>query len=114
MLRALALGFDAGDTTSETKADAWSVYGQASYKLTDRLNLTGSLRWIYEKKVASYPAQTTPVYDPVAGAATPVAVAAASASEKVRKEDGRHQSHRSSGQHAEQTVQFRAGKGRCL
>jgi iron complex outermembrane recepter protein len=46
-----------GPTTSHTKTKNWSIYGELSYDITDRLTLTGSLRYVSEKKDLHFPAQ---------------------------------------------------------
>jgi iron complex outermembrane recepter protein len=57
LLRALFVGFPAGDTISTTRTRNYSVYGQVSYDLTDALTLSGSLRYVTETKRAHFPAQ---------------------------------------------------------
>jgi iron complex outermembrane recepter protein len=53
----LFLGFPTSTTRARTKTRNYSVYGELSYDLTDALTLTGSLRYVTEKKTAAFPAQ---------------------------------------------------------
>jgi iron complex outermembrane recepter protein len=46
--------FGAPVTTSIDRVHSWSVYGQAAYDLTDRLTLTGSLRYVHEVNAAHF------------------------------------------------------------
>lgn len=84
-LRSLYLGLPAGDVTATTKGDAWSIYGQASYNFTDNFKVTGSLRWISEKKTGDYPTQFVTTYDPLTG--TTIANVPAAAATGVTKVD---------------------------
>ena len=43
-------------TLSTIRTNSWSVYGQGEYDLTSRLTLTGSLRYIHERKKVGFPA----------------------------------------------------------
>lgn len=36
----------------DQKVNIWSIYGQADYKITDKLSLTAGLRWTHDKKNA--------------------------------------------------------------
>jgi iron complex outermembrane receptor protein len=55
----LLLGFTLpGLTTSTSRTRAWSGYGQLSYDLSDRLTLTGSLRYVWEKKAVAFPSES--------------------------------------------------------
>jgi len=48
------LGFTLSPTQSFMHTTSWSVYGQAGYDITDRLNLTASLRYIHEQRKADF------------------------------------------------------------
>jgi iron complex outermembrane receptor protein len=48
------LGFTLSPTQSLMHTTSWSVYGQAGYDITDRLNLTASLRYIHEQRRANF------------------------------------------------------------
>jgi iron complex outermembrane receptor protein len=48
------LGFTLSPTQSVMHTTSWSVYGQAGYDLTDRLTLTGSLRYIHEQRQVNF------------------------------------------------------------
>ncbi len=50
----------AAPTTSTTITKAWSIYGQGEYDLTDRLTLTGSLRYVHEKKSIQFDFPASP------------------------------------------------------
>lgn len=52
----ITLGLPGRPTVSKTKTKNWSVYGQVSYDFTERLTLSGSLRYANEKKSVSFPA----------------------------------------------------------
>ncbi|RYD98058.1 MAG: TonB-dependent receptor, partial [Sphingomonadales bacterium] len=52
----ITLNFPGPATTSKTKTENYSIYGQGTYDLTDRLKLMGSLRYAHEKKKTSFPA----------------------------------------------------------
>jgi iron complex outermembrane receptor protein len=63
LLASIVLGVPFSPTTAVTKTDSWSVYAQGEYDLTDRLTITASLRYVDEKKVGTYPAQTVSVFN---------------------------------------------------
>ena len=54
----ILLGFPAGTTTATTRTKSYSAYAEIGYDLTDRLKLTGSLRYVHDTKPAFYPAQS--------------------------------------------------------
>lgn len=57
LLRGLFVGFPSGDTLSTIRTKNYSIYGQVSYEIMDALTLSGSLRYVSEKKRAFFPAQ---------------------------------------------------------
>jgi iron complex outermembrane receptor protein len=54
-LDGLFLGFQTSRTIAFTKTTNWSVYGELTYDVTDALTITGSLRYVTEKKNARFP-----------------------------------------------------------
>jgi iron complex outermembrane receptor protein len=57
-IRGVVLGIPFAPTTSTQKSRDWSIYGQAGYDITDRLTLTGSLRYVEDRKVVNFPAES--------------------------------------------------------
>jgi iron complex outermembrane recepter protein len=55
----ITLGFPGTPTTSKINTKNYSIYGQASYDLTEKLTLTGSLRYVNEKKDVTFPPTAT-------------------------------------------------------
>jgi iron complex outermembrane receptor protein len=52
----ITLGVPGAITTSKLNTWNWSVYGQASYDITDHLTFQASLRYAHEKKTVDFPA----------------------------------------------------------
>ncbi len=57
-------GFTEAPTTESEKTTSWSVYGQAGFDVTNRLNLTASARYIHETRSAIFGA-FAPGTDPI-------------------------------------------------
>lgn len=51
--------------TSTVRTENYSIYGELSYDLTERLKLTGSLRYVEETKRAEFPAQPGVPFGPL-------------------------------------------------
>ena len=86
LLASIVLGTPFAPTIAQTKTDSYSAYVQGEYDLTDRLTVTASLRYVDEKKVGIYPAQSVSIFDAATNTLTNnVPVGAVTGGTKVSK-----------------------------
>jgi len=55
----LTLGIPGSPTTSKINTKNYTIYGQGSYDLTDKLTFQASLRYAHETKTVDFPATAT-------------------------------------------------------
>lgn len=63
LLSSIVLGVPFAPTVATTKANSYSAYVQGEYDFTDKFTLTASLRYVKERKIGVYPAQSLSVFN---------------------------------------------------